>query len=104
MLPSRTIGRISGSWTRASRCWTGSVILAGVYLDHNVSLDIVSPLRFAGHDVVTTRDLHFARQSDDKQLLTAVRAGRIVITHDRQDFTLLHDAWLTWPAAFAVEF
>lgn len=26
----------------------------------------------------------------------------MLVTHNRGDFTLLHDAWLTWPAAFQI--
>jgi hypothetical protein len=76
--------------------------LAGLYLDHNVSLHVAPPLRAAGHAVVMARDLGLARLTDDAQLLSAVRAGRVLITHNRRDFTLLHEAWLTWPAAFGL--
>jgi len=78
--------------------------LAGLYLDHNMSLHLVSPLEAIGHDVATARELNLTRIPDDAQLLAAVRAGRVLVTHDRGDFTLLHDAWLTWPAAFQVAF
>lgn len=76
--------------------------MASLYLDHNVSLQIVAPLRSFGHVVLTARDLGRERQPDDAQLLAAVQAGHILITHNRRDFTMLHDAWLTWAAAFDV--
>jgi hypothetical protein len=55
-----------------------------------------------GHDASTVRDLEATRLTDDTHLLTAARERRVLVTHDRNDFTLLHDAWLTWPAAFGL--
>lgn len=78
--------------------------LAKLYLDHNVSLRLVAPLQEAGHDVATARDFDLARLPDDAQLLTTVREERVFITHNRADFLLLHEAWLTWPAALGVAF
>jgi len=52
-----------------------------------------------GHDVVTARDLSGERLPDDAQLLLAVRSKRTFVTHNRADFKMLHDAWVTWPAA-----
>jgi len=77
--------------------------LARLYLDHNVSRKLVEPLRFAGHDVATARDLGLAAAGDERQLLQATKEARAVVTHNRADFTLLHDAWLTWPAAFGLQ-
>ena len=76
--------------------------MASLYLDHNISLRLALPLRAAGHDVVTARDLGLTRLTDDAKLLSAVRVGRVLVTHNRRDFTLLHDAWLIWPAAFGL--
>ena len=76
--------------------------MASLYLDHNISLRLAPPLRAAGHDVVTARDLGLTWLTDDAQLLSAVRVGRVLVTHNRRDFTLLHDAWLSWPAAFGL--
>src|SRR5688500_17899770 len=39
---------------------------------------------------------------DDVLLLTTVRLSRIFVTHNRTDFRMLHDAWVTWPAAFGM--
>lgn len=76
--------------------------MTSLYLDHNVSLHLAPPLRAVGHDPIMARDLGLTRLTDDAQLLSAVRAGRVLITHNRRDFTLLHDAWLTWPVAFGL--
>lgn len=78
--------------------------MSSIYLDHNVSRDVISPLRWAGHDVLSARDLGLTRLPDDAQVLSAVRARRVLVTHNRRHFTLLHDAWVTWPLAFGVVF
>ena len=75
--------------------------MARLYLDHNVSQRLARLLR-TNHDVVSARDLRLTRLTDDAQLLAAVRDDRLLVTHNRGDFALLHDAWLTWPAAFGL--
>ncbi len=79
-----------------------SQAVARLYFDHNVSLHLVPALRLQGHDISVARDLQQTRLTDDAHLLAAAHAGRVLITHDREDFTLLHDAWTSWPAAFGV--
>jgi hypothetical protein len=74
--------------------------LARLYLDHNVSLRAVPAILADGHDVVSTHDLGAALRPDDAQLLFAAQDGRIVVTLDRHDLTMLHDAWLSWPRAY----
>ena len=76
--------------------------MADLYLDNDVSLELAPLLSSAGHRVTTTRDLGLFRATDDAQLLTAARNGWILVTYNRRDFVLLHDAWLTWPAAFGL--
>ena len=76
--------------------------MARLSLDHNVAVGLAQPLELAGHDVLVTRDVGRERLPDDAQLLASVREGRIFITHNRTDFRMLHDAWLTWPAAFGM--
>ena len=75
--------------------------MARLYLDHNVSQRLARLLR-TNHDVVSARDLRLTRLTDDAQLLAAVRDDRLLVTHNRGDFALLHDAWLTWPPAFGL--
>jgi hypothetical protein len=74
--------------------------VAAFYLDNDVSLELALLLRARGHDVTSTRDLGAFRAGDVDQLLTAVRNGWVLLTHNRRDFTLLHDAWRVWPRAF----
>ena len=74
--------------------------MAAFYLDNDVSLALAPLLLERGHDVTSTRDLRLFRATDVDQLLTAMRNGWVLLTYNRRDFTLLHDAWQTWPAAF----
>lgn len=76
--------------------------MAELYLDNDVSLELAPLLRRTGHRVTTTRDLGLFRATDDAQLLTATRNHWTVVTYNRRDFTMLHDAWLNWPVAFGV--
>ena len=78
--------------------------MARLYLDHNVSLHAAPALQAVGHDVLSTRDLGATRRPDHAQLLFATQAGLVLVTLDRHDFTMLHDAWQTWPRAFGVSF
>ena len=74
--------------------------MAGLYLDNDVSLAVAPPLRAAGHRVTATRDLGVFRAGDDAQLLTAARNGWVLVTYNRRDVAMLHDAWQTWAIAF----
>lgn len=70
--------------------------MARFHLDQNVAADIGDALRDAGHDVVTTNEAGLLDADDDEHLLSAAKAGRIVVTHNGKDFRLLHGAWLRW--------
>ena len=59
-------------------------------------------LRAFGHYVVATREVRLERAPDGAQVLTAAQRNLILVTHDRDDFTLLHDAWYRWAAAWGV--
>jgi hypothetical protein len=72
------------------------------HLDSDVSLRLVPLLQNAGHTVATARDPAHASATDDAQFLAAVQNGRLLVTHNRRDFALLHGAWRTWPAAFGL--
>lgn len=72
------------------------------HLDSDVSLLLAPLLRNAGHTVATARQLGLATATDDAQLLAAVQHGRMLVTHNRGDFTLLHDAWRIWPTTFGL--
>lgn len=70
--------------------------MARFHFDQNVALDIVVMVRHAGHDVVTTGEAGLPDADDDVHLLAAARASRILVTHNRRDFRLLHRAWQRW--------
>ena len=76
--------------------------MAHLYLDHNVARRVEVLLEGDGHDVLASRTINTERLPDDVLLLTTVRLSRIFVTHNRTDFKMLHDAWVTWPAAFGM--
>ncbi|HZR98643.1 MAG TPA: DUF5615 family PIN-like protein [Chloroflexota bacterium] len=76
--------------------------MAAFYIDHCLSPRIAGQLIARGHRAVTTRARHQARAGDDEQLLTAARNGEILVTANGRDYTLLHDAWQWWSAAWGV--
>jgi hypothetical protein len=76
--------------------------VAKLYCDQNVDRDLANLLRGRGHDVVIAYDLTLARAKDDRHLLTAATEQRTLVTYNRDDFVLLHDAWRRWSAAWRV--
>jgi hypothetical protein len=76
--------------------------VARLYLDSDVSRWLAPALRAAGHDTTTAHAEGRPGGSDDEQLLFAAQAGRVLLTHNRDDFVLLHGAWRRWPAAWGV--
>ena len=70
--------------------------MARFLLDHNVSRRLVSELHLLGHDAETARDLGLGRADDDQLLTAATDAGRVLVTHNGQDFRALHRAWHRW--------
>jgi hypothetical protein len=70
--------------------------LAAFYADHDIAAETVSGLRQLGHQVTATRALRQERASDARQLWTAAVNGWILITHDANDYRLVHEAWYLW--------
>ncbi len=70
--------------------------MARLHLDQHVSHHIAAELRIAGHDVVTAYEIGPAAADDDVHLLHASREDRIFLTHNADDFLLLHKAWVRW--------
>lgn len=73
--------------------------MADFALDNNVAIGVAPLLKARGHSVVTARDAGMWRAWDDEHLWVAAQAGRVFVTHDEEDFTLLHRAWLRWGVA-----
>jgi len=57
-------------------------------------------LRQHGHDVVISGELHQERAADYRQLLIAAEQGRILVTHNQGDYSLLHGARLLWSVSW----
>jgi hypothetical protein len=74
--------------------------VATLYLDEDVAHQLGSRLRIAGHTVHTTHQHGRTETSDGNQLLFAAANGWTIITHNRKDFELLHDAWLRWTSSW----
>ena len=72
------------------------------YLDHDVSDRVVPLLRGLGHTVVTSDEVGLGAAVDPYQLLTATHNGWVLVSHNRKDFRLLHNAWLLWREAWGV--
>ena len=70
--------------------------MAALYLDNDVPASWARLLRIRGHDVITVRDLGTREATDGEHLLAATQQGRILITHNGDDYVLLHDAWRRW--------
>jgi len=66
-----------------------------LYLDEDVSRDIVENLRQRGFDVLSARDAGQLHLDDDEQLAFAVAQGRALVTHNRHDFELRHQRYLS---------
>jgi hypothetical protein len=72
--------------------------VADFYRDHNVARELADRLRDAGHGARTARELAMERAGDEAHLSLAAQSGRILITHNAKDFSLLHAAWQRWSA------
>lgn len=73
--------------------------MASLCFDNDVSLQLAILLRNDGHQVASAEDLGFASATDDEQLVVAFQNHWVLVTYNRGDFTLLHDAWSRWPHA-----
>lgn len=76
--------------------------MAAFYLDHDVAVHLADLLRAAGHTVTTARELHTQRASDDTHVLLAASHGWVFVTHNVDDFLLLHGAWRRWTRAWGI--
>lgn len=71
--------------------------VADVYLDQDVSLELIARLRAAGHNAVSARDLGFGQAYDYVQMLVAWERGAVFVTHNRDHFVEQVEAWHVWP-------
>jgi hypothetical protein len=70
--------------------------MADLYSDRDIGRGVSLGLRALGHTVITTEELGLDTATDDVQFLTALQRQRVLLTHNRKDFRLLHDAWRNW--------
>ena len=57
-------------------------------------------LRQRGHSATSAAEERRLGAPDPHQLLYAATRNWIILTHNRQDFRLLHTAWLLWSDAW----
>ena len=63
-----------------------------LYLDDDsVHGVLIHRLGEGGHDVLTPRVAGTAGHPDPVHFMCAIRTGRVLLTHDHKDFTLLHE-------------
>jgi hypothetical protein len=73
-----------------------------LYLDEDVSVHLVPELEVLGHEVKSTSGERRFGASDSQQLLLAAERGWVLVTHNRRDFRMLHDAWYLWSRRWGV--
>lgn len=61
-----------------------------LYLDENVTLDVVAPLQGRGFTVATAHSANLLGASDAQHLLYATREQSLLATHDANDYRRLH--------------
>jgi len=74
--------------------------MPGLYIDTDVAKDVARLLAGAGYDVVRGADLGLGHAADSVHLLEAARQGRVLVSHNVNDFQLLHEAWQRWSTAW----
>ena len=74
--------------------------MASFYLDNDIPVRLADCLKGEGYDAITARGLNLRAATDARHLLNAAQRGRILITHNFDDYELLHDAWQPWGEAW----
>ena len=67
--------------------------MASLYIDEDLKEDVAEALADLGHAALLTRVAGNKGATDAEQLAFAVREQRILVTCNRRDFLLLHEAW-----------
>lgn len=76
--------------------------MAAFFLDEDVPEDLAPLLTERGHSIATTRTEGRKGAPDPHQLLSAAGRGWTLVTLNRGDYRLLHDAWLLWSHEWGV--
>ncbi|MBI4822861.1 MAG: DUF5615 family PIN-like protein [Nitrospirae bacterium] len=66
-----------------------------LYLDEDVPLSFAQALLNRGVDVITTQQAGNYNLSDKEQLIFAVKGKRAIFTHNKKDFKVLHDEFIS---------
>ncbi|OGC43001.1 hypothetical protein A2Y85_02980 [candidate division WOR-3 bacterium RBG_13_43_14] len=61
-----------------------------VYLDEDVAFSFYRALSNRGVDVITTQEANNKGTSDIEQLNYAIKSKRVIFSHNKRDFALLH--------------
>jgi predicted nuclease of predicted toxin-antitoxin system len=69
-------------------------LFASVYADENMHVLVPKYLRIRGFDATNAEESAMRGRSDREQLEFAVSQKRMIVTHDRKDFLVLHNEWL----------
>lgn len=65
-----------------------------LYLDECVDHRLAASLRKRGFDIVTVQDAGTQSEDDESQLLSALRQGRVLLSHNQTHFRRLHAAFI----------
>ena len=76
--------------------------MADLHLDQHISPTTAALLTRHGHTVVTAYSLGMHKATDAEHLLHAAQHRRIVVSCD-DDFLVLQEAWLHWPAVWQLD-
>lgn len=64
-----------------------------LYLDADVDVKLAAKLRGAGYDCVSAREVGNAALDDETQIVFATNEGRVLLTHNIQDFVPIFERW-----------
>jgi predicted nuclease of predicted toxin-antitoxin system len=64
-----------------------------LYLDADVDVKLAANLRRAGYDCVSAREVGNAALDDETQIVFATNEGRVLLTHNIQDFVPIFERW-----------
>ena len=70
-----------------------------LYLDADVDVKLAANLRRAGYDCVSAREVGNAALDDETQMVFATNEGRVLLTHNIQDFVPIFERW--WHAGLS---
>jgi predicted nuclease of predicted toxin-antitoxin system len=65
-----------------------------LYLDEDVDVDLVPPLRREEYEVYCVRDVGTRQRDDPEQLTFAAERGWTILTHNVKDFRRWHSQWM----------